>query len=521
MCNKMKKLLLISILLTIVGGIHADNLKVADFELTAGEEKAIDIELINPDKMYVAFQFDLVLPEGVSIAKNKENKLIVSLDEDRLDDHSLSVEDIGSNTYRFISFSLTNAEYYEQSGALVHLTVKGADNITEGAKTATITGQTFTEKSGTQHNFSDVTFKITVPSAVVPKIQADNKSRKYGEENPQLTYQVTEGELTGVPELTTTATMTSPVGDYPIVVNKGTIEGNYEATNGTLTITKASLNIAAGTYYKKQGEAMPEFTLTYTGFKNNETKNVLTKQAVVSCDATVESAPGEYPVTVSGAEAVNYDISYTAGKLVVTEADLVTIKAKSYSRKYGEANPNFEFTTEGAALIGTPQITCEATATSPVGEYPIVVTKGTVSNYNVSYVAGTLTITKASLNIAAGTYKKKQGEAMPEFTLTYTGFKNNETKNVLTKQAVVSCDATVESAPGEYPVTVSGAEAVNYDISYTAGKLIIETATGIATLKDVPVMKAYDMNGLQLSKPQRGLNIVRMSDGTTRKVVIK
>ena len=31
---------------------------------------------------------------------------------------------------------------------------------------------------------------------------------------------------------------------------------------------------------------MPEFTLTYTGFKNNETKDVLTKQPVVTVSAS-------------------------------------------------------------------------------------------------------------------------------------------------------------------------------------------------------------------------------------------
>ena len=181
----------------------------------------------------------------------------------------------------------------------------------------------------------------------------------------------------------------------------------------------------------------------------------------------------------------------------MTEADLVTITAKSYTREYGEENPTFEYTVEGAALDGTPEITCEATAISPVGTYDIVVKQGTVKNYNVTYVAGTLTITKAPLNIAAGTYTKKQGEAMPEFTLTYSGFKNDETKDVLTKQPEVSCQATEASAPGEYPVIVSGAEARNYEISYTNGVLIVNEATGIA---EVSVSHSVDVYTLQGNK---------------------
>ena len=49
-------------------------------------------------------------------------------------------------------------------------------------------------------------------------------------------------------------------------------------------------------------------------------------------------------------------------------------------------------------------------------------------------------------------------------------------------------------------------------------------STGIATQqmsKDAKVVDAYQLNGLKRNGVQRGLNIVRMSDGTTRKVVVK
>jgi hypothetical protein len=273
---------------------------------------------------------------------------------------------------------------------------------------------------------------------------------------------------------------------------------NYNVTYvaGTLTITKAPLNIAAGTYTKKQGEVMPEFTLTYTGFKNGETKDVLTKQPLVGCSATEASVPGEYPVTVSGAEAQNYDISYTNGKLIVVDADAVIVKAKNYSREYGEANPTFEYIAEGAELIGQPEITCDATVTSPVGTYPIIVTKGTVENYNVTYITGTLTITKAPLTINGGSYTMKQGETLPEFNASYVGWKNNETESVLTKKPTMTTTATSQSEPGTYDVVVSGAEAQNYAITYVNGILTIEeNSTGIAEISVSHPADVYTTQG--------------------------
>ncbi len=154
-------------------------------------------------------------------------------------------------------------------------------------------------------------------------------------------------------------------------------------------------------------------------------------------------------------------------------SEVVVINANNYTREYGDNNPTFEYTTSGAELVGIPQITCEATAASPVGTYDIVVKKGTVSNENVSYVSGTLTITKAPLKITAESYTINQGEALPNLRITYEGFKNNETEAVLTKKPTISTIATLGSDPNVYDINVSGAEAQNYEISYVKGKLTI------------------------------------------------
>lgn len=155
--------------------------------------------------------------------------------------------------------------------------------------------------------------------------------------------------------------------------------------------------------------------------------------------------------------------------------ETVTITAKSYTITYGDPIPTLEYTTKGATLKGTPTLTCDATSASPVGTYVIKVEQGSVTNEKVSLIDGTLTITEAPLTISAGNYTKKQGEENPTFTPTYKGFKNNETEAVLTKQPTVSCSATKDSPAGTYDVTVSGAEAQNYEITYKNGTLTIET----------------------------------------------
>ena len=316
---------------------------------------------------------------------------------------------------------------------------------------------------------------LTVVEADAVVVRAKSYSRQYGDENPVFEFDTEGAALDGTPEIVCSAVANSPVGSYTIEVKQGSIKNyNVHFESGTLTIIKAPLTISAGNYTKKQGDAMPVFKASYAGFKNGENESVLTKQPVFSCEANEASAPAEYAVTISGADAENYDISYEQGHLTVVEADAVVVRAKSYNRQYGDENPVFEFETEGVALDGTPEIVCSAVANSPVGSYTIEVKQGSIKNYNVHFESGSLVITKAPLSISAGNYTKKQGDAMPVFKASYAGFKNGEDESVLTKQPVFACEANEASTPGEYPINVYGVEADNYEVkSYLAGTLTV------------------------------------------------
>ena len=216
-----------------------------------------------------------------------------------------------------------------------------------------------------------------------------------------------------------------------------------------------------------------------------------------------------------GADNLHYVATVTTDKIVFSvvgqsetpsepEYDPIIVTVNSVSRGYGDANPSFTYTVSGGTLNGQPAISCVATPTSPVGTYDIVVTTGSVTNENVTFVNGTLTIDKAPLIISAGTYTMMQGEPLPDFTLSYEGFKNGETNAVLTKQPTVSCDATESSAPGEYPVVVSGAEAQNYAIGYVNGKLIVTESPSftLTYLVDGATYKTYSLKEGDVITPE-------------------
>ena len=463
--------------LTIIGNAGVDHLNVDDVEIKAGESKRVAIELVNPNGDYAAFQFDLVLPEGVKVDENNKGKLLVSLNADRIDDHTLNSSDVGSNTYRFICFSMSNSEFEDSEGDLLYVTLKAAETVGSGTKTATIKSQVFTQGDGTQVKWSDLSFtiKTDVAEVAVPVITADNKTRVYGDENPELTYSA-DMELNGKPELSTTATKSSAVGEYDITVGKGTLTGDFTAKNGKLTITKAPLTVGVQDVTITEGDAIPTFTLTYSGWKNGDTEaDAFTANPAAKTTATTSSTAGTYDITVSGGTAKNYELAYTKGTLtILKKEEPVTVTANNLTMVYGDDIPALTYKSEGAELNGTPQLSTTATKASAVGTYPIEVEAGTVTNTKATYVNGTLTITKAPLTITASNFTITQGEELPTFTVSfYTGFKNGETEKALIKQPTFTCSATSASAPGTYDITMSGAEAQNYDVKYIQGTLTI------------------------------------------------
>lgn len=336
-------------------------------------------------------------------------------------------------------------------------------------------------------------------------LKAKSYFRQYGEENPTLGYDVTEGSIaSGKPVVSCTATKMSPVGTYDIVIEKGSVSNEaVELVTGTLTITPAELTVSAGNYAIEEGDELPIFTPTITGFKNGEGESVLTKLPTVTTAATIGSPAGSYEVTVGGAEAQNYVFKYVNGALTVRAVEATVISVKSCERLYGDDNPEFEYTVSGPTLEGVPSLSCTATKTSPVGIYDVILGLGSVTNRKVELVNGTLTVAPAPLTVKAESYTITQGDALPNYGLSYEGFKNDDTESVLTTLPTAACDAKADNEPGEYAITVSGAVATNYEISYVEGKLTIEEKTGdeddpsgvSAVVIDGAVFSVYDLQG--------------------------
>lgn len=253
---------------------------------------------------------------------------------------------------------------------------------------------------------------LTVTKATVTAT-AEDKSRVYGNSNPTFTIAYigfkngeNSSKINTKPSVTTTATSSSNVGTYPIVLNGGSSTNyNLILVNGTLTINKALLTVTPDNKNKDYGSDNPALTFKYSGFKLSQNSSVLTELPVISTTATKNSDVGAYPITLSGGSADNYTLVLNNGVLTINKKSL-RVTADNKSKKYGEVNPVLTYVYSGfvlgqnnSVLIQEPVASTTAEQFSPAGTYPISLSGGSALNYSFNLVAGTLTIAKATQSI--------------------------------------------------------------------------------------------------------------------------
>jgi 6-phosphogluconolactonase (cycloisomerase 2 family) len=332
----------------------------------------------------------------------------------------------------------------------------------------------------------------TTADLIVTKAQltvtADNQARLYGDPNPPLTYTITgfvNGDtisvVSGTADCSTTATLASPVGTYPISCTIGTLAAaNYvfAFVDGTLTVNPAPLTVTVNNAQRAYGDPNPAFTGVITGLKNGD--NIT---ATYSTTATITSPVGTYPITATLVDPnnllPNYAVTINNGTLTITPAALV-VTANNAARLYGDPNPAFTGTIAGiknndniTAIFTTP-----ATPASPIGTYPIIPTltdngTGALANYTVTANNGSLTVSPAPLTVTAANATRAYGTPNPAFTGTIVGIKNND--NIT---AAYSTPATQASPAGTYPIIPAVSDngtgvLSNYIVTLNNGTLTI------------------------------------------------
>lgn len=380
-------------------------------------------------------------------------------------------------------------------------------------------------------------------------ITANNVSKVYG---TSLTGVTGSAAFTSTPlqnnetlngvniNYTAGAAISSAAGSYSGSVIPSSVTGgatfsasNYTIvyTSGDLTVTGTPLTITAKEADKTYGmtlESAPGQTaFSSSGLINGDV--ISSVSLSYGTGAAASAATGSYASSVTPGlptgpafNPANYLITYGNGNIVISPALLViavTPASKVFgtglTRRLGATGPGFftypvmpnsEFVSTADIVYGTGSAT-----TDPAGTYPGGVTASnasgsgfTASNYQISYVNASLTVTPAPLAIIAQNISKTYGSTLvnsaSQTTFTTTALANSDAINNVS--LAYGAGAGALDAAGSYPGSVipslplgnSSFNPANYAIFFIDGAISV----GQAPL-DISVNTVTKTYGTQLS----------------------
>jgi len=251
--------------------------------------------------------------------------------------------------------------------------------------------------------FATLSDTLTVNPAGTLTVTASNGTMTYGGAVPSITPSYSgfvngDTSPTTAPTCSTTATSSSPAGNYPSTC-LGAADANYSSisyVSGTVTVGPAPLTVTASNGAMTYGETVPTIMPSYSGIENGHYPST---PPTCSTTATSTSAPGTYPSTCLGASDADYTIGYLAGSVTVSKAPVV-VTASSRTMTYGAAvppiTPSYAYpagTVSSHAPATAPSCSTTATSTSlPGTTYPSTCVNAADPDYTFTYVSGTVTV---------------------------------------------------------------------------------------------------------------------------------
>ena len=289
------------------------------------------------------------------------------------------------------------------SGELVNgdsnvYTLSTTANSTSSVGSYTITGT----RTNTNYNITFVKGSYSITARLITVKIAD-KTSVYGDSIVALTASITDGELvngdleSATYTLSTTAKSTSNVGNYIINGTRTNtnyniifVKGNYEITARPITVTIADKTSV-------YGDTLATLTASVTTGKlvNND---IASSVYTLSTTATTASPVGNYEIAGTPNNA-NYNVTFVDGTYAIT-ARPITVTIANKTSVYGEAIATLTANVTSGTIVNNDSnvytLSTAAKTTSNVGTYDIAGTSNN-TNYNVTFVNGTYTITPASL----------------------------------------------------------------------------------------------------------------------------
>lgn len=175
-----------------------DKMYCNDISIAPGETKQLQVSLDNEGN-YCSFQFDLILPEGISVVSSTDEDGETTYDAhlvtSRCTNHMLASRLLKGNKFRVVVFSLMNKNVSGTTGPVVNINLKAEDDMTEGEKTLKLENITLATKDEKEYYPTPSESKINVTATGINNVRMslDPSKQKIYNLQGQKVNKVTKG----------------------------------------------------------------------------------------------------------------------------------------------------------------------------------------------------------------------------------------------------------------------------------------------------------------------------------------
>ena len=293
------------------------------------------------------------------------------------------------------------------------------------------------------------------------------------------TYGVNTVSPTGTATFTNQPSATSNVGNYSLSYSGGLSSTNYlfnpAASSVSYSVNPASLTIR-GALTNSTYTAAPQInTYAVTGLVNSD------KVVSVSGLATGQNvgASADQLSAAVGVGLSNYTISYINGSLNITPAPL-TVTGTTTTTVYNATQQANTYTISGLLGADTvPGVTGQARRTNvgTTADNLSITDVSGLGNYDIHYVQGSLSITKAPLILTANNKASFLGDNLNSLDYSAAGLLGNDALNA--GNPVQLATSAVNTVAASSAITIGSAQAGvgtdlnNYSITYVPGSYTV------------------------------------------------
>ncbi|WP_191174546.1 cadherin-like beta sandwich domain-containing protein [Mucilaginibacter rigui] len=381
---------------------------------------------------------------------------------------------------------------YSSDNLAVATIISGQIHIV-GAGTANITASQGGD--GNTLAATNVVQSLTVNKNAITVTATAGQTKVYGNAEPSFAYTITSGAIKSGDSFTGSLSRAAgeDVGLYALTQNTLTLGNNYTLSfvSNNFAITKRAITITPTIKTKVYGDADPasfSYTIGGMGLANGDGMTGLFERPVGENVGVYNLGLGaKHPVNVnSGADqSANYDITFVSNTLTITKRPL-TVAPLPVTKVYGQADfaNGAPYSFNGTSLASGDGMTGtfgRNNTSENVGVYALTlgnkhpVNIGTgedvSSNYDISFVTNTFTITAKSIAVNVYSQTKAYGDADPALTYTSAPLEFSDTfSGALTRDAGESVGTY---AINQGTLTLGS----NYNIIYVGANLTIGTKT--------------------------------------------